>query len=117
MLRKSPEAAFCRPGEYRGPRPGMHPHPPDRQASGLAFCANFHQRRFTLQFLLKGPVKNLEPSWTCAAGSRCDVPAACDNGKSDRGPCRSEEHTSELQSLMRISYAVFCLKKKKTKQT
>src|SRR3546814_7827253 len=30
---------------------------------------------------------------------------------------RSEEHTSELQSLMRISYAVFCLKKKKNKQT
>src|SRR3546814_1489089 len=31
------------------------------------------------------------------------------------GPAqRSEEHTSELQSLMRISYAVFCLKKKKT---
>src|SRR3546814_8026532 len=29
---------------------------------------------------------------------------------------RSEEHTSELQSLMRISYAVFCLKKTKTKQ-
>src|SRR3546814_3137699 len=32
--------------------------------------------------------------------------------RSGRGP-RSEEHTSELQSLMRISYAVFCLKKKK----
>src|SRR3546814_11587998 len=31
------------------------------------------------------------------------------------GRRRSEEHTSELQSLMRISYAVFCLKKKKTK--
>src|SRR3546814_1854487 len=30
---------------------------------------------------------------------------------------RSEEHTSELQSLMRISYAVFCLKKKKETQT
>src|SRR3546814_3910560 len=30
-----------------------------------------------------------------------------------RGSKRSEEHTSELQSLMRISYAVFCLKKKK----
>src|SRR3546814_5571812 len=29
-------------------------------------------------------------------------------------PPRSEEHTSELQSLMRLSYAVFCLKKKKT---
>src|SRR3546814_2176834 len=31
-------------------------------------------------------------------------------------PPRSEEHTSELQSLMRISYAVFCLKKKNNKQ-
>src|SRR3546814_6769641 len=31
----------------------------------------------------------------------------------DVPPARSEEHTSELQSLMRISYAVFCLKKKK----
>src|SRR3546814_4666612 len=31
----------------------------------------------------------------------------------ERDPHRSEEHTSELQSLMRISYAVFCLKKKK----
>src|SRR3546814_7004321 len=30
--------------------------------------------------------------------------------------CRSEEHTSELQSLMRISYAVFCLKKKRTQK-
>src|SRR3546814_4616138 len=32
----------------------------------------------------------------------------------DQWESRSEEHTSELQSLMRISYAVFCLKKKKT---
>src|SRR3546814_3129854 len=32
-------------------------------------------------------------------------------------PARSEEHTSELQSLMRISYAVFCLKKKKNNTT
>src|SRR3546814_6556784 len=41
--------------------------------------------------------------------------------RSERGTAfvefaRSEEHTSELQSLMRISYAVFCLKKKNTKQ-
>src|SRR3546814_4366971 len=35
----------------------------------------------------------------------------------DRARHRSEEHTSELQSLMRISYAVFCLKKKKQKQS
>src|SRR3546814_7649115 len=33
------------------------------------------------------------------------------------GGARSEEHTSELQSLMRISYAVFCLKKKKKTRT
>src|SRR3546814_3932575 len=36
-------------------------------------------------------------------------------GKHQLG-ARSEEHTSELQSLMRISYAVFCLKKKKKKK-
>src|SRR3546814_12131272 len=35
------------------------------------------------------------------------------SGRPDAGRDRSEEHTSELQSLMRISYAVFCLKKKK----
>src|SRR3546814_4898758 len=34
-----------------------------------------------------------------------------------KGGPRSEEHTSELQSLMRISYAVFCLKKKKKQNT
>src|SRR3546814_7578692 len=43
----------------------------------------------------------------------------CRNGRARRGCSeafrRSEEHTSELQSLMRNSYAVFCLKKKKTK--
>src|SRR3546814_9583852 len=38
-------------------------------------------------------------------------------GAADTEPVeRSEEHTSELQSLMRISYAVFCLKKKKNNQ-
>src|SRR3546814_6941882 len=46
------------------------------------------------------------------------VPRSCRGGSSLwhrqlRGTDRSEEHTSELQSLMRISYAVFCLKKKK----
>src|SRR3546814_5484542 len=41
-------------------------------------------------------------------------PIALGGGKAE---ARSEEHTSELQSLMRISYAVFCLKTKKMKQT
>src|SRR3546814_7837205 len=48
-----------------------------------------------------------------ATGSRCvdrrRLGGPIDRG---RGDLRSEEHTSELQSLMRISYAVFCLKKK-----
>src|SRR3546814_1494748 len=47
--------------------------------------------------------------------------AICDKGNAQGFICnfhgRSEEHTSELQSLMRISYAVFCLKKKSKSQT
>src|SRR3546814_5573211 len=39
----------------------------------------------------------------------CDQPSL--SGKRAQNSCRSEEHTSELQSLMRNSYAVFCLKK------
>src|SRR3546814_9739227 len=63
---------------------------------------------------------------------RAAADSGSDDGTSDRtnsratGRCepqqrrkdwRSEEHTSELQSLMRISYAVFCLQKKKKKTT
>src|SRR3546814_4405402 len=45
------------------------------------------------------------------------VNAALSDLLAERVHARSEEHTSELQSLMRISYAVFCLKKKKTNTT
>src|SRR3546814_2660209 len=49
-----------------------------------------------------------------AAGANVEVGALL--GRiGDGAGARSEEHTSELQSLMRISYAVFCLKKKKIK--
>src|SRR3546814_2849445 len=48
----------------------------------------------------------------CHAGPRVIVRAGWRSATCAKG--RSEEHTSELQSLMRISYAVFCLKKKKT---
>src|SRR3546814_7319999 len=41
--------------------------------------------------------------------------AVANNGHRNLDSLRSEEHTSELQSLMRISYAVFCLKKKTNK--
>src|SRR3546814_5799575 len=54
---------------------------------------------------------------SATAGCRddCTPTAQAAGGKKplSRGARRSEEHTSELQSLMRISYAVFCLKKKK----
>src|SRR3546814_1163031 len=50
-----------------------------------------------------------------AARRRADARAAVDPGRRD--PLRSEEHTSELQSLMRSSYAVFCLKNKQTYKT
>src|SRR3546814_9481463 len=46
--------------------------------------------------------------------SRCPIPKILSGKASARRRlplCRSEEHTSELQSLMRISYAVFCLQK------
>src|SRR3546814_5524752 len=64
-------------------------------------------------------VKPRTPRKIVGAGHRCGgrrhQPAAKGNEAADRQSLwhiRSEEHTSELQSLMRISYAVFCLKKK-----
>src|SRR3546814_1496524 len=59
----------------------------------------------------------------CAANTtKYSVAAVAGKMRIDRhfrlqSPMRSEEHTSELQSLMRISYAVFCLKKKTTHLT
>src|SRR3546814_3923979 len=50
-----------------------------------------------------------------SSGPAVVAPKASPQQQSDAA--RSEEHTSELQSLMRISYAVFCLKKKKKKKT
>src|SRR3546814_3576524 len=52
------------------------------------------------------PLASLAPS----SGARTHITSGSLNASG-----RSEEHTSELQSLMRISYAVFCLKKKKPK--
>src|SRR3546814_2514477 len=56
--------------------------------------------------IFRRPRASADPLRLC--GSHHWFPAG---GRDERG--RSEEHTSELQSLMRISYAVFCLKKKK----
>src|SRR3546814_5130872 len=70
-------------------------------------------KRITLDFMA--------PSLHSAA-TLANIDAGKDgHGKADRGHARrsgiddrSDEHTSELQSLMRLSYAVFCLKKKNT---
>src|SRR3546814_4524726 len=56
-------------------------------------------------------VKGRDHPWVSRGGIKLDH--ALNHLASHLGWDRSEEHTSELQSLMRISYAVFCLKKKK----
>src|SRR3546814_6312762 len=82
---------------------------------------------------LKGFAPKCKPprgaAWSCGAGPRrsgkarrdCVPPSPCGIGSRTKPTTeeeeRSEEHTSELQSLMRISYAVFCLKKKINKHT
>src|SRR3546814_128444 len=55
-----------------------------------------------------------ESAAPASSAEACDadaIVAAVEEGSNEEGTLRSEEHTSELQSLMRISYAVFCLKK------
>src|SRR3546814_5280063 len=60
-------------------------------------------------------------TWICRRRATSFSDRNIRNGRRGQAPnhsgahSRSEEHTSELQSLMRISYAVFCLKKKKKK--
>src|SRR3546814_9261911 len=59
------------------------------------------------------------PQWRSQAAAKLEDDADASTASMSRWSCgveRSEEHTSELQSLMRISYAVFCLKKKKYTQ-
>src|SRR3546814_8043517 len=57
-------------------------------------------------------VESCQPVGVAPAVGSCWLDSRVRHGS---GSGRSEEHTSELQSLMRISYAVFCLKKKKNK--
>src|SRR3546814_10555137 len=71
-------------------------HPQQRQRAASRPCRRRRQRRIAFQ-----------PD---------DRVGGLRGAESRRAP-RSEEHTSELQSLMRISYAVFCLKKKKKTHT
>src|SRR3546814_1116453 len=56
---------------------------------------------------------DVEADMAAAVHPADDAPHLAHHLRADPVARRSEEHTSELQSLMRISYAVFCLKKKK----
>src|SRR3546814_10285621 len=76
-------------------------------------------RRFDIDLLVAGEVT--DQAVRSAAREVIEVPVpggapAQSRLAAARTLLRSEEHTSELQSLMRISYAVFCLKKKRYKQ-
>src|SRR3546814_2949549 len=59
-----------------------------------------------------GPFPALEKLRGPADSRQRVLDLVCEHRRCTHGGARSEEHTSELQSLMRISYAVFCLKKK-----
>src|SRR3546814_7821027 len=76
----------------------------------------------TLQQALEAAYKS-NPTLTAqranvrAADENVPIARAAGRPSLEGSAVRSEEHTSELQSLMRISYAVFCLKKKQNKDT
>src|SRR3546814_7682899 len=68
----------------------------------------------TQRGLCLSPMRQMQEGPVVQSYSEADAVIAFIQKQLRRGANRSEEHTSELQSLMRISYAVFCLKKKKS---
>src|SRR3546814_5341084 len=81
------------------------------------FAAFLHSLRTDPQFYAKAPEELLRrPAWIAKRvdGEVADVIGTLPRGRFTIVPVRSEEHTSELQSLMRNSYAVLCLQKKTT---
>src|SRR3546814_10075670 len=76
----------------------------DRGDGGLVVHVCCHARQPLTLLLLRVPRRH--------AHRKAEIGQALRHAPAEK---RSEEHTSELQSLMRISYAVFCLKKKNTK--
>src|SRR3546814_3054953 len=86
-----------------------------RRPRVLPVASTTYQSRWTVSFLA---VKVFMATLMFSVVGRADSGAPWRRNFASRCDCgtkeaRSEEHTSELQSLMRISYAVFCLKKKK----
>src|SRR3546814_2773878 len=101
---RSPAAASwkppCRPGSASAPSPRKRSWSPEKRVASknarLQACRHGHAE-------------------VAAVGDEALLPCTAADQRLLHGtPARSEEHTSELQSLMRISYAVFCLKQKTT---
>src|SRR3546814_2082035 len=93
--------------EHRRPADGSHYRRQHRRERGVEKLEHEHDRHPGEQRQHLGNEAAHEPEHSAAA-----------DDQENEDVERSEEHTSELQSLMRISYAVFCLKKKNiTKRT
>src|SRR3546814_4939374 len=117
MMGESCDVAARHSRSYQGPGRILC----SREAFWLRCCFCFStlvQRRFSPKMLSRARAYRAPSLFAKALQLRRRSLAACVQaiqlGSSAK---RSEEHTSELQSLMRISYAVFCLKKKQPKQS
>src|SRR3546814_5916638 len=88
-----------------------------RAASWLSSTMmSLHRSMHSSQIKTEGPAMSFRTScWLLLQNEQCNTLSSADPFFSGIKLFRSEEHTSELQSLMRISYAVFCLKKKNYK--
>src|SRR3546814_4532488 len=84
-------------------RPGHQSDCPVASVHTINSSGDFRQLRLSALFVLRKHV-----AFRLATG-RAMANACAPRGFEHAAKCRSEEHTSELQSLMRISYAVFCL--------
>src|SRR3546814_7774938 len=100
----------------------------DLVGRGLAILDKGPDRRIEIEVNQRAPEEGESGRFGPAIGARVDgvagggivvIMVRCDQSSpvGRPGDFRSEEHTSELQSLMRISYAVFCLKKKNKHNT
>src|SRR3546814_3553318 len=104
--------AACRTGQHRaevmpaGEMPVQHRRAPAVVVIAVAPVHQAEDHRIEIATLVSQAV--FVAQWSLLIGH------ARQHALAHRLVERSEEHTSELQSLMRISYAVFCLKKKKT---
>src|SRR3546814_3856949 len=85
-------------------------------SSGCATCRP-HWLALSAEPSMTMPLPKVSCAWCTVSPSAYTACFSKPNARHSQSIARSEEHTSELQSLMRISYAVFCLKKKTTIHT